>query len=106
MISPGTSSRERTLNTRRHADSMTELSPQSGPGGERPTQMETGETEASSHGSLMAGDFSKEEELSSQMFSFTEATTQTRELEERGHGRAQGDERARAKGQAGLSSPR
>lgn len=45
--------------------------------------METEETEASSHGSLMARNFSREEELSSQMSSFTEAVTQIRELEER-----------------------
>lgn len=45
--------------------------------------METEETEASSHGSLIAGNFSREEELSSQMSSFTEAVTQNRELEER-----------------------
>lgn len=83
MISPGTSSREYTLNTLRHADSIMELSPQSGPSGEQPTQMETEETEASSHGSLIAGNFSREEELSSQMSSFTEAMTQNRELEER-----------------------
>lgn len=87
MISPGTSSCEYTLNTPRHADSITELSPQSGPSEEQPTQMETEETEASSHGSLIAGDFSKEEELSSQMFSFTGAMAPIRELEERGHGR-------------------
>lgn len=37
------------------------------------------ETEVSSHGFLIAGDFSKEKELSSQMFSFTEAMTQIRE---------------------------
>lgn len=60
-----------------------ELSPQSGPSGEQPTQMETEETEASSHGSLNAGNFSREEELSSQMSSFPEAVTQNRELEER-----------------------
>lgn len=91
MISPDTSSCGYTLNTLRHAGSITELSPQSGPSGEQPTQMETEETEASSHGFLIAGDCSKEEELSSQMFSFTEAMTQIRKLEERDHGRAQGD---------------
>lgn len=91
MISRGTSSCEYTLNTLRYADSITELSPQSGPSGEQPTQMETEKTEASSHGSLITGDFSEEEELSSQMLSFTEAMTPIRELEERDHGRAQGD---------------
>uniref|UniRef100_A0A7N5KDY3 Kinesin-like protein n=1 Tax=Ailuropoda melanoleuca TaxID=9646 RepID=A0A7N5KDY3_AILME len=84
MISPGISSCEYTLNTLRYADRVKELSPHSGSSGEQPTQMETEEMEASSHGSLITGNFSKEEEeLSSQMSSFNEAMSQIRELEER-----------------------
>ncbi|XP_022352865.1 kinesin-like protein KIF2C isoform X2 [Enhydra lutris kenyoni] len=84
MISPGISSCEYTLNTLRYADRVKELSPHSGSSGEQPTQMETEEMEASSHGSLIPGNFSKEEEeLSSQMSSFNEAMSQIRELEER-----------------------
>ncbi|XP_049735058.1 kinesin-like protein KIF2C isoform X2 [Elephas maximus indicus] len=84
MISPGISSCEYTLNTLRYADRVKELSPHSGPSGEQPIQMETEETEVSSNGALIEGNFSKEEEeLSSQMSSFNEAMTQIRELEER-----------------------
>ncbi|XP_047728989.1 kinesin-like protein KIF2C isoform X2 [Prionailurus viverrinus] len=84
MISPGISSCEYTLNTLRYADRVKELSPHSGSSGEQPTQMETEEMEASSHGSLITSNFSKEEEeLSSQMSSFNEAMSQIRELEER-----------------------
>ncbi|XP_039094611.1 kinesin-like protein KIF2C isoform X2 [Hyaena hyaena] len=84
MISPGISSCEYTLNTLRYADRVKELSPNSGSTGEQPTQMETEEMEASSHGSLITSNFSKEEEeLSSQMSSFNEAMSQIRELEER-----------------------
>ncbi|XP_066232224.1 kinesin-like protein KIF2C [Saccopteryx leptura] len=84
MISPGISSCEYTLNTLRYADRVKELSPHSGPSGEQPTPMEIEGTEAISHGSLIVGSFSKEdEELSSQMSSFNEAMTQIRELEER-----------------------
>ncbi|KAK7811150.1 hypothetical protein U0070_016090 [Myodes glareolus] len=46
--------------------------------------METEEMEASSNGTLLAVNFFRgEEELSSQMSSFNEAMTQTRELEAR-----------------------
>nr|XP_055198154.1 kinesin-like protein KIF2C isoform X2 [Nyctereutes procyonoides] len=84
MISPGISSCEYTLNTLRYADRVKELSPHSGSSGEQPVQMETEEMESSSHGSLISGNFSKEdEELSSQMSSFNEAMSQIRELEER-----------------------
>ncbi|CAD7675634.1 unnamed protein product [Nyctereutes procyonoides] len=84
MISPGISSCEYTLNTLRYADRVKELSPHSGSSGEQPVQMETEELETSSHGSLVSGNFSKEEEeLSSQMSSFNEAMSQIRELEER-----------------------
>ncbi|KAM9242305.1 kinesin-like protein KIF2C isoform 2-T2 [Dugong dugon] len=84
MISPGISSCEYTLNTLRYADRVKELSPHSGPSGEHPTQMETEETEVSSNGALIEGNFSREEEeLSSQMSSFNEAMTQIRELEDR-----------------------
>ncbi|XP_069922395.1 kinesin-like protein KIF2C [Oryctolagus cuniculus] len=81
MISPGVSSCENTLNPLHYADSVKELNPHSGPSGEKLTQMETEEMEASSKG---ARTFSNEEdELSSQVSSFSEATTQSRELEER-----------------------
>ncbi|XP_003801241.1 kinesin-like protein KIF2C [Otolemur garnettii] len=84
MISPGISSCEYTLNTLRYADRVKELSPHSGPSGEQPIQMETEDMGASSNGTSMTGNFSKEEEeLSSQMSSFNEAMTQIRELEER-----------------------
>ncbi|KAM8789454.1 kinesin-like protein KIF2C [Rhynchonycteris naso] len=84
MISPGISSCEYTLNTLRYADRVKELSPHSGPSGEQPTPMEIEETVAISHGSLIIGGFSNEDEdLSSQMSSFNEAMTQIRELEER-----------------------
>ncbi|CAD7669754.1 unnamed protein product [Nyctereutes procyonoides] len=84
MISPGISSCEYTLNTLRYADRVKELSPHSGSSGEQPVQMETEEMESSSHGSLITGNVSKEdEELSSQMSSFNEAMSQVRELEER-----------------------
>ncbi|XP_008263578.2 kinesin-like protein KIF2C isoform X2 [Oryctolagus cuniculus] len=84
MISPGISSCEYTLNTLRYADRVKELSPHSGPSGEKLTQMETEEMEASSKGARIASNFfSEEDELSSQMSSFNEAMTQIRELEER-----------------------
>ncbi|XP_053431946.1 kinesin-like protein KIF2C isoform X1 [Nycticebus coucang] len=84
MISPGITSCEYTLNTLRYADRVKELSPHSGPSGEQPIQMETEDMRASSNGTSMTGNFSKEEEeLSSQMSSFNEAMTQIRELEDR-----------------------
>lgn len=71
MISPGISSCEYTLNTLRYADRVKELSSHNGPSGRQPIQMETQETVATSHRSLIADNFSKEEEeLSAQMSIF------------------------------------